>query len=297
MEDILHVVIPFFNISNSTIRNENLKTCIKYLALSSNIRIYIVEGYLDRPHIENNPIIDNINVSYIKYKMSSILWIKENLINLAIKKLPNNWKYLAWIDSDIIFCNYDWSIETIKELKQNHTVQLFKTVSFLNDKKNIFVQSFNDQKFLILFSYIFCKKKYLESGGHPGFGWAINRDFYEKIGGLFEYNIVGAGDLLYANLCNNLNFNYSNSSESYKNAVKNYSTHFKDIKVNYIEGHLIHLWHGNWADREYEKRWEILSNHNYDPNQDIIKENGIIKLINKNLENDILNYFNRRENI
>lgn len=296
MQDILHVIIPFFNISNSIIRNENLKTCIKYLALSSNIRIYIVEGYLDHPHIENNPIIDNVNIFYIKYKMPSILWVKENLINLAIKKLPNNWKYLAWIDSDIIFCNYDWSVEAIKELKQNDTVQLFKTVSFLNDKKNIFVQSFNDHKFLILFSYIFCKKKYLESG-HPGFGWAINRNFFEKIGGLFEYNIVGAGDLLYANLCNNLNFNYSNSSEGYKNLVKNYSIYFKDVKINYIEGHLIHLWHGNWADREYDKRWEILSNHNYDPNKDIIKENGIIKLTNKNLENDILNYFNRRESI
>lgn len=33
----------------------------------------------------------------------SILWLKENLINIAVKHLPKHIEYVAWIDTDIEF--------------------------------------------------------------------------------------------------------------------------------------------------------------------------------------------------
>ena len=39
---------------------------------------------------------------------------------------------------------------------------------------------------------------------HPGYGWACTRDFYNRINGLFEYGIVGSGDLYLVNALYNL---------------------------------------------------------------------------------------------
>lgn len=33
----------------------------------------------------------------------SVIWLKENLINIAVKHLPSSIKYVAWIDADIEF--------------------------------------------------------------------------------------------------------------------------------------------------------------------------------------------------
>lgn len=40
---------------------------------------------------------------HIQLRAPSIVWMKENLINIAIQRLPSNIEYIAWIDGDIEF--------------------------------------------------------------------------------------------------------------------------------------------------------------------------------------------------
>ena len=40
---------------------------------------------------------------HIQLRAPSILWMKENLINVAIQRLPSHIEYVAWIDGDIEF--------------------------------------------------------------------------------------------------------------------------------------------------------------------------------------------------
>ena len=40
---------------------------------------------------------------HIQLVAPSIMWLKENLINIAIKRLPQNIEYVAWLDADIEF--------------------------------------------------------------------------------------------------------------------------------------------------------------------------------------------------
>jgi hypothetical protein len=40
---------------------------------------------------------------HIQLIAPSILWMKENLINIAVKHLPQNIEYVAWLDADIEF--------------------------------------------------------------------------------------------------------------------------------------------------------------------------------------------------
>lgn len=40
---------------------------------------------------------------HLQIKAPSILWLKENLINIAAKRLPSYIEYIAWLDADIEF--------------------------------------------------------------------------------------------------------------------------------------------------------------------------------------------------
>ena len=62
------------------------------------IRIIIIEA-----SVNDFDLPDEIEGSFmhLKYKLSSYFWCKENLINIAISKLPSDWKYVSWIDADI----------------------------------------------------------------------------------------------------------------------------------------------------------------------------------------------------
>jgi hypothetical protein len=40
---------------------------------------------------------------HIQLKAPSIIWMKENLINIAVQRLPRNIEYVAWLDADIEF--------------------------------------------------------------------------------------------------------------------------------------------------------------------------------------------------
>ena len=40
---------------------------------------------------------------HLQVKAPSVLWLKENLINIAVKSLPDYIEYVAWLDADIEF--------------------------------------------------------------------------------------------------------------------------------------------------------------------------------------------------
>ncbi len=40
---------------------------------------------------------------HLQIKAPSVIWLKENLINIAVKRLPSYIEYVAWLDADIEF--------------------------------------------------------------------------------------------------------------------------------------------------------------------------------------------------
>lgn len=57
------------------------------------------------------------------------LWHKENMLNLGISRLPDNWEYVAWVDADITFLRPDWVGETVEALQHYPVVQMFETAA------------------------------------------------------------------------------------------------------------------------------------------------------------------------
>src|SRR4051812_35116235 len=83
-----------------------------------------VEGMVKAPHVRLTVVVqDHGNachefafppeVHVVKVHGSSLLWSKESMINAGVARLPNGWKYMAWIDGDITFRDHNWAGETL----------------------------------------------------------------------------------------------------------------------------------------------------------------------------------------
>ena len=60
------------------------------------------------------------------------LWQKERLLNIALENLPHTVTKVMWLDSDLIFLNDDWVIETSEMLDRFPVVQPFGWMTYLS---------------------------------------------------------------------------------------------------------------------------------------------------------------------
>ena len=59
-------------------------------------------------------VTESTNPFHFQLRSSHELWYKENLVNIAIGRLPSDWQYVAWVDADVSFARPDWGDETIR---------------------------------------------------------------------------------------------------------------------------------------------------------------------------------------
>ena len=244
------------------------------------------------------------NYLQINYEHDIYMFNKENLINVAVEKLlPKEWKWMAWIDADIEFLDEYWAEKTIQLFKEKKldVVQLFSVCRFL-DAKNIPSQYFYSSMYILNNEQFLKNKKYR----HPGFAWACSRDAYEKMGGLFEYAIVGGGDMImeccFTDRIHLLRKKYE-TLESFLDKIEIFHNKVKDFKLGYLNIIIQHYYHGERKNRNYVERNKILIQNNFNPDKDVIKpfllENFSFLIpvtkFYKRIQNQIQNYFITRK--
>jgi hypothetical protein len=242
------------------------------------------------------------NPSHIQLRSSSEIWLKENLINVAITRLPQNWKYVAWVDADITFLNPNWVMETIHELQHHPVVQMFADAIDGGP---------NGEVMTVFKSFCYCYRHGLAPLGpvktvtvaaaaatgstsgqdngytrgdgtlsdgrkpspgtywHPGYAWAATRTAINIMGGLLDTAVLGSGDHHMA--CSLI----GDAQRSLPKGIhKNYSDQVfawqeralrLHRSIGYVKGTIYHHWHGKKIDRKYNDRWTILIENKYDP--------------------------------
>ncbi len=229
------------------------------------------------------------------------LWHKENAINIAISRLPSDWKYVAWIDADVSFVRPDWAEETVHRLQHHHVVQMFDHAIDLGPEMQT-VQTHS--------SFV---GNYLRGAPrgrryehwHPGYAWAATREAIDMMGGLLDWAILGAADHHMA-VCmiGGLGEDYctptSRLSPRYVRKLqvwqeRSVASLKRDIGV--VPGTLLHYWHGKKKDRRYGDRWQILTRNSYDPDAHLRRDwQGLWQLADDawKLRDDIRGYFRAR---
>jgi len=193
------------------------------------------------------------------------LWHKENLINLAVQRLlPKTWKAVAWVDADVEFDSPTWVADTLRILNgPADIVQLFSHCVDM-DAHQCTMNVFNSAGFQYVKRVPYGTGKHQ---WHPGFAWACTRAAYERMGGLYDYGILGSGDniMLMSLLGHGLSAIHAESTTGYKASVLAFQIRVQDLRFAYVPGVIRHYFHGTKENRRYVERWKILVDHAYDP--------------------------------
>jgi hypothetical protein len=250
---------------------------------------------------------DDPSIHQIRVKSNSVLWAKENLLNIAVAKLPKNAEYLLITDADIFYQNEDFPTVIIESLEKNSVVQAWshchdlgpdnwplRTSEWGSDTHTSFGYYYANNLFYLVGSRPTC--------AHPGYCWAYRRTVLEKTEGLFEYGILGGADTNMAMAwANKLNLIKNKESDKFTIALRDWSEKAKTAtngEIGYADLFINHGFHGYKSKRFYVERKEILVNHDYDPKLDLKRnELGVLEFVGNKpkFEVDVAEYFASRE--
>ncbi len=194
IKQCLHAILVISNPCQYKRRFALAHRCIEGLKKIKYLKLYVVEvAYNNDDFFVTTPH----NPNHLQLRTdSSPLWIKENMINIGIKRLfPKNWKYFAFIDADLEFENKHFAKDCLQVLSNNtyNVVQLFSHALDLdaNEKPMTIFSSFGHQ-------YVHNKNQYKVETGihfyHPGYAYAMSRTLFDEIGSLYENSVLGSGD-------------------------------------------------------------------------------------------------------
>lgn len=262
----------------------------------------------------------------IRLTGDSHIWQKERLLNIGIASLPPHVKYVAWIDCDVSFSRKDWADETITVLEsKGGIVQLFETVVHcpkcfdpISEHENVVLEnpslyrevsgaSIASRGNYKLPKKIFARDDAVKQGQtteSPGHAWAARIEDLREIG-IYDSNIVGGGDsVFFYGATGTLNASveggiYSPFHARHMLAWRDRAQHFGLFRnIGFLHGVLIHYWHGDFADRKYSKRHQILLKANYNPEHDVrLSSNQTWQWVSPagGLARQVHNYFKTRK--
>jgi hypothetical protein len=199
--------------------------------------------------IKEQSLVEDV---YFTVNSNSIMFYKENLWNIIGNSIPKKYKKLCFLDSDIIFTDPDWYEKTSDLLNYSNVVQPFENAIWLGEDGS------EIQRLPCSAQFIGLNQNLNFSESHPGFSWALRRDFFENINGFYEYQVLGAGDALFAMALNQNQLN-PNDYGFHESLVSSYYIFFKCIKkssvsINYLEDcDAVHQYHGAIENRNYGK--------------------------------------------
>lgn len=303
---LLDVIAVYFNPIRWDSRINRHKEFEQHM-LDSGVRLTTVEcAYGDR---DFELLGNNDHINRVRVRSNSLVWNKENLINLGVSRLPHDWKYVSWVDADIHFRKPQWAAETVQALQHYKIVQPWQHAYDLgpNDEH---VQTHTSFASLFYSGKPVCKEKphwWTWEGGsyefaHPGYAWACDRQTFNDLGGLFEHGACGSGDHHMAlALIGKAKYSVPGKVHpSYLQSILDWEKravqHIRK-EIGYVVGSIEHFWHGRKDDRKYVNRWDIITKHQFNPHTDIKKNSyGVVELAgNKpDLTLDMDRYFRQR---
>lgn len=241
----------------------------------------------------------------IRLGTDSILFFKENLLNIGFKHLPDTAKYVAWVDADVTFINPTWVQDTIDELKTHDVVQMFRKAADL-DSSNCAMDT-GIPCFPLWLAHEVKEKlvdddMYVDSGAHyqhrswyqqqyekekpfpaHGFAWAATIEFLKGTNGLGDTAILGSGDYstnwaLVGSVEKSFSLQYP-VTEGYRQPWIEWEKLAAGASMSYVEGMVLHYWHGSRANRKYVPRQSILVDADFAPETHLERDaNGLWRI-------------------
>jgi hypothetical protein len=239
----LAVVTCFYSFASYKRPIANLHRFLRQMQ-KDGIPVFGVEAHtpLKPVHTRNYPNWKRVAVD----SKLQVLWHKEALLNLAEKMVPEEYDAIAWIDADVWFSNSNWRQEAEEALETHDVIQLFEEACWTSEAGVAELRKPGVAKVPLTQDW----------KSHPGFAWAMRREFWHQIGGLYPFALSGGGDSimtvafqqkpLWPHLNNHLGRNHTPFQE--------WRARLGKPRLGGISGQCWHEWHGTRHDRDYVGR-------------------------------------------
>jgi hypothetical protein len=275
----LHVFTVRFNPRRFAVPDDHYFAFAAHMERSG-VPLYTVEIALgDRPFTCTNAR----NERHLQLRSPHAMWFKEVGLKRAVERLlPGHAKHIAWVDADVTFQRADWAAETLHMLQHHPIVQMFSQA----------VDAGPQGQFTRLHAgFGWCWRRFRRGGDekvsstggsyggtwHSGYAWACTRDFWDAIGGLPDWMILGSADrdlacALIGEADKRLPFAPEGSYRTKLMELQRRCLAAGGRRLGYVEGGVIHSFHGPKSRRGYGSRPKILQRHQFDPDRDLIPD-------------------------
>jgi len=230
------------------------------------------------------PLDENV----VRVRSNSIMFLKENLINVGVKHLPSDCKYFGWVDCDLIWQDDNWVGQAINKFESGADIlQLYKKIYYLPPKtykldgsKILAVQGVIWQA-KIHHNWLQRRKRKDLPFSAPGFAFAMTKSFFNKLNKIYDSNIVGSGDTFFVDCLldsESIHAYWNSITDAMRSDMSEYKKKLKQLnpKVDYIPQDIMHLFHGSLSNRGYRSRHNIVVENDFDPKLDIkLNEDGV----------------------
>lgn len=266
-----------------------------------------------------NTLHNGVRTIDVRVRNSSWVWLKEALQNIGAKHLPSSCDVVIFADADIRFLDPNVIENTIYHLNGTYkVVQPFQSCVDMGPTGEVMGvhQSFG---YCIQNGMEWNGKR--EKGGqkgcvyyglprgksganlfHPGYCLAMKKSTWQKLNGLLEVGIAGAGDhhMCCAMIGRGTESYPRTIHNNYKEAIKKWQERAAEAvrgSFGWINGTIAHSYHGSKQKRGYIQRWDILTKNRFDPDMDVFhNSDGVLELTGKNarLRDELQAYFRSR---
>jgi hypothetical protein len=224
----------------------------------------------------------------IQLPCRDILWHKERLLNLALRRLPAACRYVVWLDCDVVFTRRDWVDGTRAALERHTLVQPFRTLRDIprdapldaetGELRHSFAALWRDgtapaEIFRTLGGSV-------TLGYSLGHAWAARRDLLDQHG-FYDAFILGSGNKLMAGAAtgkiNDLVAAYHMNRWEAEHYLAWAHPLYESVqgRLGVVDGMLLHLWHGDPQNRNFKGRRAGFERFEFNPFLDIVgAENG-----------------------
>lgn len=293
-DNTLHVVGVVSNPARYHSRYRLAREWAAEMEKTACVKVHLVEtAFGDRHHEIVEPSSDHLAL-----RTRSEIWIKENMINLGVRRLlPRDWKYVAWVDADVTFRDPGWAQETLHQLQHYAVVQPWQHCLDLGFDGSVLATHTS-------FGFRTTQRQRIQTHskdpypyGHSGFAWACTRGFWEQAQELMDFCILGSADhhMAWAMIGKVDSTIHKGMSPSFFRRCREWQarairqTHGE---VGFVNGRIEHHFHGSKKNRYYRERWQVLVDHGYDPDKDLVHDElGLIQIVGKpGLERAIREY-------
>lgn len=267
-EQTLHLAVMYSNPQRWPTRRELFQDFRKRFDNTPNVRLYVGEiAHGDRPFevtCKENPLD-------FQFRTAHELWLKENVLNLIVQRMPEGAKYVGYVDGDVQMSRYDWALEAIHQLQHYGGVQLFHQFADADYRQRPYCVSngFAYQYSLSITPEVYHQDpatsesvgvKAMEArskrpnpnnycggpkgtAGNPaqekvwwgatGLGWAFRRSTWDAMGGLFDRAVIGSSDWIMAyGMAGLVDDLDIKGCAPYYQAVKDWQHHATELKAD-----------------------------------------------------------------